>query len=191
MTKGDMMLATKQTAASKAAPVVTIEPWPGEGQWVWRGRKKILVDGEQWGTIYMEGHGCHGVGYWFEQVGVHGRISESGKQGRHSWIEVRSIKPSRWSGEQPPAPIEQRLRDQARDLVARQMLKDPAAIERERAAAAERRRSRGEQEAKQQQAADLAAAHALIAEHAPGLNDREPLANAIAGALATARERVI
>ena len=34
---------------------IRIEPWPPS-----RGRRRILVDGVEWGSIHMEAHGCHG-----------------------------------------------------------------------------------------------------------------------------------
>lgn len=71
------MNAQAKPAATTITHDVRVEPWPGlPGEWVGRGRKTIIVDGEQWGSIHCEGHGCHGVSYWFQQSDVGGAIQE-------------------------------------------------------------------------------------------------------------------
>jgi hypothetical protein len=131
----------------------------------------ILMDGERWGTINVRWHRLS-VSFWFQQQGLPGAIEEP----RQNWkgrerkrlIEVRSPIRGSVRGLVARAPME-KLLDTACGLIERGLLKHPDKIK------------------------DLKLAHALIAEHAPGLklNDRGSLAQAIAIALQEAREWVI
>lgn len=187
--------AEPTVATGKPGPDVRIEPWPGDGAYPVRGRKKIMVDGVQWGTIHMESHGSGGVSYWFEQKGYQGAIQDPAKMAKHlrnSAIEVRvnNSRRARWGDDAPVMPTETRLLDQVNALIASNQLRHPEVVEREVAERKMRYQERCTAEEAEQRASDLAAAHALIEAHAPGLNDRDPLANAIADALAKTRDRV-
>jgi len=167
---------------------IRIEPFPPN-----RGRKAILVDGERWGNIHMEQHGCWGSSYWFQQIGYDGAIyEEAGKSRlRQRPIEVRSDGKRSTLDYGPFLPMEVKLAIKARELVRRGLLRHPNVVTTEKAAAAERFRQHCADEAAKRRESDLTTAHALIEQHAPGLNDREPLANAIAEALQTARDKAI
>lgn len=174
---------------------IRIEPFPP-----FRGRKMILVDGEQWGSINMEQRGRHGVSYWFEQKSKwhHGAITDpdlpkrwQGSNRLHPTIKVDGdrIAERRRRGEAQIKPVEVRLLDKAVELVNRGLLKHPADVEREGDASRLAFRKQLAEEDAAKDAAYLAKAHDLIAEHAPGLNDRDALASAIAAELKAERGR--
>jgi hypothetical protein len=185
-------LATGKLAPRK--PEVRLEPWPGDNaRWPVRGRKRILVDDVAWGAIHMEGHGVHGVSYWFEQKGIQGAIQETKPSSSNSaktyatTIKVRSGGRRARFDDEKLAPIDERLIDQVHELIKRGLLKHPDVVQQEQEAARARYQQRCAEEDAAARVGDLAKAHALIEEHAPGLNDREPLAGAIADLIAKVR----
>ena len=100
---------------------------------------------------------------------------------RSRTVMVQSERGERGSRSHGPVlPVEQRLVAEARKLIAEGLLRDPTIIERERAVQAQMVEEQRARERAAIRAADLEVAHALIAEHAPGLNDRDALAAAMA-----------
>jgi hypothetical protein len=111
---------------------IRIEPWPGI-----RGRKRILVDGVEWGSIHMESHGCHGPTYHFVQMGSNGGyLSEPSASGRsHHDISVQATGKRRRQADEPP--INQLLLYKIRELIEAGKLRDPAVVKGEQKREAE------------------------------------------------------
>jgi hypothetical protein len=176
-------------------PDIRIEKYPPH-----RGRKRVMVDGVHWGTIEMSSHGTHGPCYGFRQEPFHGAAvywpaepMKPGERIRPSprpvevWGDKTASRRATYAKQPPPAPIDERLLATAREIVEAKLLRHPDEIKREREARIVRARAREEADARERQDTLLARAHKLIAEHAPGLNDRDALAAAIADALDHAR----
>lgn len=96
-----------------------------------RGSKKIVVDGEEWGTFTMEGHGCNGPSYHAHDH--HGAVSErkrtigsrKGEDIEHSFRPL-GRRHWRYNREKPPATDEQ-LRTEVVRLIEAKALRSPAA----------------------------------------------------------------
>ena len=178
---------------TSTSPQIKLVPWPGENGWP-RGRKRILVDGVIWGSIHMEAHGVHGVSYWFKQEGGSGPLQQhSDIYGKTKDITVRSgnARKRRIWNQPQLAPIEQRLIEKVRELVANGTLLHPDEVEREQAAAAARYMRKREAEETEQVERDLERARKLIAdwrpEEGPTAHDYAMLAQAIAETFAKIR----
>lgn len=113
--------------------VVQVRPLPGE-----RGRKAIYVDDgvkgfAMWGSTHMHQHGGRGTSFTFRQLGNGETIQEpyagsTRRPGRMHDFKVYGDKMARRAlptGAPTPAPVEERLLEAARDLIARKLLRDP------------------------------------------------------------------
>lgn len=175
---------------------IRIEPWPPV-----RGRKRIMVDGVHWGTAEMHGHGGQGISYTFEQKGEIGTIIRpSSRLGdRASPIRVYSDKIAehmRRGGEPPIKPLEERMLDAVRDMIAKGLLRHPDVVLREHNEAEARWQAKREREKAETRKRDLDTARGIIDAAAVDYDgpDRlvvivDRLAQAIADAFARERER--
>lgn len=186
---------------------VRVEPWPGKpGEWVGRGRKTIIVDGEQWGSIHCEGHGCHGVHYWFKQTGEDGAIQEhvgtvalgpSKGEDRYREVKVwgdkqeaRELGLHTWSTDAEKAklkPVADRLQAKAEWLVVNGLLINPCTIaarqERARKAYDKRQAEEADLETKRFESKANAAIRAVIGLDAISTADRDVLKAGIVEAM--------
>jgi len=148
-----MRLYRRESRVSRAiVQIITIEPWPPV-----LGRKRIMVDRVQWGTIFMESHGPRGNHYWFSQQGTGGAILDRDRERRPG--DRRTVKVESYDLAGRPGTRERdkelsdRLHAMAGSLIERGLLVHPDVIvgqkadreralaEREAAERAERRKS--------------------------------------------------
>lgn len=109
-----------------------------------RGSKKILVDGEEWGEIEMQAHGCHGPSYHISDIQGPLMVPRGKGWGKrkdelteHSFRPV-SAKSVRIANIGLPedrktkiAPTEDQLRDHVASLIEADVLRSPAVRQRE------------------------------------------------------------
>jgi hypothetical protein len=166
---------------------VAILPYPPQ-----RGRKRIIVDGEPWGAIHPEFHGCNGVSYWFQQWNQPGAITDQNDKNRA--VTVRAGGRHRRSIN--PADAGELLLAKAIELVERRLLKHPSTVKLEQKAAHKRLQELLAAEAREQHERNIAVARALVKEHLPESQDNcgistlrhARLVEAIAAALQKARD---
>ncbi len=112
--------------------LIKIEPWPGEHI---RGRKTIMVDGVQWGSIHMQSCGPTGVYYTFCENGT-GEITEEvasaypGHSPRNVVIRVWGEKQHFRNLErgEAPKPLDLRLLDMVVVLIENGQLRHPDVV---------------------------------------------------------------
>lgn len=155
---------------------IIIEKWPGE-----RGRKKILVDGVEYGAVFMTQHGCHGPRYHFVQKGGDAITEEQDQEGRKFYrprlVEVHK---SKWRNEDTRT-IEEIIAAKARELIESGLLLSPEAFEaKEAKALAETREAIIEYDRRQREKA-IAKANAILEKW--NLGEMSTLAGEIADAI--------
>lgn len=102
---------------------------PGE-----RGRKAIMVAGEQWGRARMESHGPNGICYFFEDMA--GNVLGTNEKGRRGMEQFRAfnlvgdkIARRRTRGGEPePAPLQQRMHAAVAEWIKLKLLRSPADV---------------------------------------------------------------
>lgn len=111
-----------------------------------KGRRSILINGEEWGYIWHEQHGSKGATYNFSQgrgnplripdpeAPTDKRRTRSVFVRSDSW-ELRDREYAKDTSQMPP--LEERLLAKARDVYAAGYLRDPKVIDAERRAAAD------------------------------------------------------
>lgn len=117
-----------------------------------RGSKKILVGGEEWGTITMTAHGCHGPSYHAHDL--HGPViigqrkkktGINGLDGLEHKFWPKTAKKTRWENigkpddqRVKPIPTDEQLRVEVEYLIAASYLRSPAVRQKELDDAGER-----------------------------------------------------
>src|SRR5215471_12474912 len=124
-----MRLYRWESRVSRAiVQIVTIEPWPPV-----LGRKRIMVDRVQWGTIFMESHGLRGNHYWFSQQGQGGAIMDPNNKrlpGSRPTVKVESYDLAGRPGtRERDKELSDRLHAMAGSLIERGLLVHPDVIE--------------------------------------------------------------
>lgn len=167
---------------------ITLEKYPPE-----RGRKKIMVDGVQWGTVEMVGHGCHGPSYHFIQEGDTYWLSRITEGGYDQKVSVRGPrKHDLWkmeTGRMPAETLEDRLLKTINELIAEGLLKHPEVYKASLAkwqAEVQERIAKADQEKRER---DLQAAEDILAKIVPHLVEHVTLKEAIADAIEAGRSQ--
>lgn len=114
-----------------------------------RGTKKIVIDGTQWGWLYMASHGCHGPTYSAHDMHDAVYVPRGEGWGRRTGEPIESQfrpkgrKDHRWSGVKPPS-TDAQLMDYVRSLIVGGHLRAPDIRDREVAGARATMREAGE-----------------------------------------------
>lgn len=104
-----------------------------------RGSKKVMVNGQQWGWIYMTSHGCNGPLYHLHDM--HSEVTrpaDGSRSGRAARIPVtirtengRHARIRLVGTDQKPQPTETVLEKMVRDAIVAKHLRSPAEREQE------------------------------------------------------------
>jgi hypothetical protein len=175
--------------ATTTIGAVSIVPWPPV-----HGRKRIMVDGVQWGTIFMESHGPRGNHYWFSQQGKGGAILDGDSDrspGSRRTVKVESFNVDGRPGTtERAASLHDRLLAKVRSLIERGWLVHPDVIAKQQDDARKRMQAREDAERTERRERDLAKLRPLIENYLTG-SKALALACAIADLIEEARSRAI
>ena len=188
-----MRLYRWESRVSRAiVQIVTIEPWPPV-----LGRKRIMVDRVQWGTIFMESHGPRGNHYWFSQQGQGGAIMDPNNKrlpGSRPTVKVESYDLAGRPGtRERDKELSDRLHAMAGSLIERGLLVHPDVILGTKEAHRKHIQARADAERAERRERDLAKVRPLIAGTRTrlGIDEADVLANEIADLIEDARSRAI